>query len=134
MADLTITADDVSVVKSLDESTGPAAEALTAGQYARLDTSSGAWTKGNATSTSEVGARGGIAIKDAATNITVTILHKGLMDIGDALDSLSFGDAVYLSDTDGTLADSAGTVSTVVGHVVSGWGYSTADKLLFVNA
>jgi hypothetical protein len=49
--------------------------------------------------------------------------------VGDALSGIAYGVSVSLSDTDGTLADAAGTVSTVVGKVVPGWAGS-AKKLL----
>lgn len=130
MANLTITADDVRVVRSADEHqhTAPAVEACTAGQYIRWSTA-GKFELGNATAAGEVG-DGFIALKDAAVGETVTGL-KGptLLDVGDALSGLAYGASVYLSDTDGTLADAAGTVSTVVGKVVPGWAGS-AKKLL----
>jgi hypothetical protein len=46
---------------------------------------------------------------------------------------MAFDADVYLSDTDGTLATTAGTTSLVVGTVVPGWAATTADKLLRVD-
>jgi hypothetical protein len=46
---------------------------------------------------------------------------------------MAFDAPVYLSDTDATLADTAGTVSTVIGRVVPGWNATTADKLLLLD-
>ena len=130
MADLTITADNVRVVKRADEHqhTAPAVEAIVAGQYIRWSTA-GKFELGNATAAGEVG-DGFIAERDAAVGEPCTGL-KGptLLDVGDALSGLAYGASVYLSDTDGTLADAAGTVSTVVGKVVPGWAGS-AKKLL----
>ncbi len=131
MTALTIAAADVRVVKRADEHqhTAPAGEAFNAGQYIRWNPSTGKFELGKATTTAEVG-DGHIAEKTAAIGDPVTGL-KGpcLLDVGDALSGLNYGDSVYLSDTDGTLADAAGTVSTVVGKVVPGWAGS-AKKLL----
>lgn len=132
MADLTITAGDVAPVKSFVQFTGPAAETIAAGQYVRFDASTGKLTKGNASSSAEA-ADGGIAINGGAAGTTLTAIHYGIVDVGDALDALDYGATVFLSDTDGVLGDSAGTVSKEVGKVVPGWGHTTADKLLFVD-
>lgn len=131
MATLTITPDNVRVVKGNDMSqfTAPVGEAINAGQYCRWNTSTGKFELGNATSAAEVG-DGFIAQKTVAIGDTLTGL-KGpvVLDVGSALSSLNYGADVFLSDTDGTLADAAGTVSTKVGKVVPGWA-GTAKKLL----
>jgi len=130
MALLTIAVADVRVVKrgDLHQHTAPAGEAIAAGQYIRFSTA-GKFELGNAGSAGEVG-DGFIAEKSAAIGEAVTGL-KGpcVLDVGDALSGIAYGVSVFLSDTDGTLADAAGTVSTVVGKVVSGWAGS-AKKLL----
>lgn len=141
MANLSITAADVAVVISgandgSELFTAPSEEALTAGQFGRLNTSTGFQALGNASTSAEAGAgnpRRGIAINTIAANETTTFVKKGLVNVGSALSGLDYGDSVYLSDTDGTLADSAGTVSTIVGYVVAGYGATTPDKLLYVN-
>jgi tetrahydromethanopterin S-methyltransferase subunit E len=57
------------------------------------------------------------------------------LPVGEALDSLAYGAVVYLSNTDGTLADTAGTVSKKIGVVVPALAtVSTPDKLLLVEA
>ena len=61
------------------------------------------------------------------------MVRQGLVDVGDAMSSMNYGALVYLSDTDGTLADATGTTTKVVGQVASGWGSTTADKLLRVQ-
>lgn len=131
MANLTIAESDVRVVKRGDEHqhTAPAGEAINAGQYIRQDPSTGKFVLGNATSAAEVG-DGYIAEKSVEIGDPVTG-HKMpvVFEVGDALSGLDYGDSVYLSDTDGTLADAAGTVSTVVGKVIAGWAGS-AKKLL----
>jgi hypothetical protein len=130
MANLTIAAADVRVVRRADEHqhTAPAGEAITAGQYIRFSTT-GKFELGNATAAGEVG-DGFIAEKSVAIGETVTGLKNPcVLDVGDALSGIAYGVSVFLSDTDGTLADAAGTVSTVVGKVVPGWAGS-AKKLL----
>lgn len=131
MTAISITTSAVRVVKRADEHqhTAPAGEAFTAGQYVRQDPSTGKIVLGNATSAAEVG-DGFIAENSAAIGDPATC-HKGpvILDVGDALSALNYGASVYLSDTDGTLADVAGTVSTVVGKVIAGWA-GTAKKLL----
>lgn len=141
MANLTITAADVALVTSATNDgtevfTAPSEEALSAGQFARMNTSTGFQALGNATTSGEAGAaipRRGIAINTIAANETTTFVKKGLLNVGSALSGLAYGAAVYLSDTDGTLADAAGTVSTIVGYVVAGFGATTPDKLLYVD-
>lgn len=133
MANLTVTAADVALVvgDSEHQFTGPAAEAISAGQYVRLNTSSGKIALGNGTSAAEVGYTRGIALMSAAANEALTMATAGaIVDLGDALDALAFDAAVYVSDTDGTLADAAGTTSSIVGRVVPGFAATTPDKLL----
>jgi len=134
MATYTVTAADVGAVAQnnfYDAITAPAAEAITAGQYVRLDTN-GKLALGNATTAAEARA-GGIAIATAAAGITLTAVRKGYLDMGDIFTSAAYDADVYLSNTDGTLSTSAGTVSLVVGTVAPAWGSTTADKLLRVD-
>lgn len=137
MTDLTVDAEAVALAKASDvgvvKFTGPAAETLAAGNYCRFDATTGKITKGNGTNAVEA-AFGGIALNGGAVGTTVTIVHQGPVDLGkDALTALSFGALVYLSDTDGGLADAAGTVSKVVGVVIPAWANTSADRLLYVQ-
>jgi len=54
------------------------------------------------------------------------------VDVGEGLVGLNYGALVYVSDTDGTFADAAGTVSVIAGQVIPGFGNTTADKLLWL--
>ena len=63
---------------------------------------------------------------------TVTVVRQGLVDIGDALAGMNYGALVYLSDTDGTLADATGDHEGCRPGGASAWGNTTADKLLRV--
>lgn len=129
MTNLTIAAVDVAAVEIYEKFTGPAAEAITAGQYVRFNTTNGKIEKGNGTTAAEA-RKGGIALQTVAAGITLTAIRKGVLDVGAALAALTYDDDVFLSDTDGTLADVAGTVSLIVGTVVPAWGETTPDKLL----
>ena len=133
MAAITVTAARVRPVLIIEQETKPAAEAITRGQYVRID-NAGKWALGNATTTGEVAlGTGGIALKDVAAGEALTALRKGLVDIGDGFTAMAFGAPVYLSDTDGGLDTAAGTVSTIVGYVDSAWAATSADKLLRVD-
>lgn len=137
MANLSITAANVAAVSTpgglYEAVTGPAAEAISAGQYCRLNVTSGTIELGNGTTAVEARS-GGVAISTAnAANVTITMLRKGYIDVGNALSSLAYDADVYLSNTDGTLSSSAGTVSLVVATVVPSYGATTAEKMLRVN-
>jgi hypothetical protein len=62
---------------------------------------------------------------------------RGCLIDGYVLDALAYDAAVYLSDTDGRLSDTAGTTSVVVGRVVGAFATLlgvAADKLLDVGS
>lgn len=133
MADLVIT--KARLVKGDDEHqlTLPAGVAITAGQYVRPDGVSGKWALGNAALAANIG-DGFVALNSAAAGEPVTAV-KGpcVVDVGEALAALAYGADVFLSNTPGTLADVAGTVSAKVGNVMPAWGATTPDKLLRVS-
>lgn len=127
MAALVITPAQVAVVKSYDESTLPEGETVEVGAYVRMD-ANGRFLNGNATNATELGQRRGLAVEKLAT--AVRVIHNGLLDLGDALDSVAIGALVYVSDTDASLDTAAGTVSLIAGVVVAGVAEVTAEKLL----
>lgn len=132
MANLTVSS--CTPVYVIEQMTGPTGEVIPAGRYARLNTTTGVWEFGNGTTATEVGTTRGITIQAASpAGEAVTVVRKGILDLGEALVGLAFDAPVYIGDTDGTLSDTAGTVSTVVGRVVPGWANTTADKLLYVD-
>lgn len=133
MTDLSFTATEVTPVVVWKQFSGPASEALSAGQYVRLNTSTGKVEKGNATTAAEA-RRGGIALTTAENaGQAVTVMEEGILDVGAALNALAYDQSVYLSDTDAVLADASGTITKKVGKVVPAWGATTADKLLLVD-
>lgn len=135
MTDLAlVTAGRVRVVESIVQLTLPLAESINVGQAVRIDTTAGKFTKANGTTTTENRIYGVLVSKDGA-GATGTAIRKGVVD-GLDLSGLDYDDPVYLSDTDGTFADGAGSVSTVVGRVIPAWAQTlgnSPDKLLFVD-
>jgi hypothetical protein len=141
MANLTITKCRLVVGNADVLYTAPVGEAGTAGQYFRLNTTTAKLEKGNGTTTGELGNVAGLLQNDESlVNVEGSIIlldSNAIVDLGDALDALAFNAAVYVSDTDATLADSAGTVSRVVGRVVAGHANiigGTPDKLLMLRS
>lgn len=135
MADLAlVTADRVRIVESIEQMTLPAAEAITAGMAVRVDPTTGRFTKANGSAAGEARIWG-IADQTVIAGQTLTAIRRGVMDGWD-LDGLDYDDPVYLSNTDGILADTAGTVSTVIGRVIPGTSATLGnayDKLLHIG-
>lgn len=133
MADIAVaTAGKIEVVVSIKQLTLPATEAIVAGAPVRIHTD-GKFTNANGTSAGEARIYG-IATRSVAAGEAVTAVRSGILD-GFTF-SQAYDAAIYLSDTDGRLADAAGTVSTIVGRVVPGWAQTlgtAADKLLSVE-
>ena len=135
MADIAlVTANKIEVVESKIQMTLPAAEAVTAGQAVRLDTSNGKFTLSKATGAAEARIYG-LATRTVVAGEALTAIRKGVMD-GYALSGLDYDAPIYLSDTDGTLADGVGTVTVEVGRVIPGTATTLGtayDKMLFVD-
>lgn len=129
MPDLVITS--VRIVEWVDKFDAPAAEVFAVGEAMRFHTD-GAVTPANGTDAAESNFQGIATIEADRVGKGITTVRNGLLDVGEALVGLAPGAAIYLSDTDGTLATTAGTVSLVVGRVEPGWGGTTADLLLRV--
>lgn len=128
------TANRVEIEESLVQHTAIAAEAITAGEPVRFDTSTGKFTGANATSAAEARVYG-IAGKTVAAGMPVTVVRQGVMDGWD-LSGVNFGAEVYLSDTDGRIDTAEGTINVSLGRVVSANAVTvgtTADKLLYVD-
>jgi hypothetical protein len=108
MTDLVIAAADVRPVRISAEHfhTAPALETFNAGQYIRLDPSTGKFRKGNATSAEEIG--DGYFAGNSAVNIGDPVTgykYPCLFEVGAALAGMNFGARIYLSATDGAFAD-----------------------------
>lgn len=132
MAAITVTALDFMAVDVREQLIAPSAEAITAGQYIRLDTD-GKWALGNGTTAGEIGSTWGLAATSVAAGEGLTGWTDADVNIGDGLTALAFDAPIYIGDVDGTLDTVAGTVSRVVARVIPGWAATTADKLLRVG-
>lgn len=133
MADIALdVAARVSIVESLEQMTLAAAEAITPGSPVRI--SGATFTPGNATSSTEADIYG-IAVGDQVVpaGLAITAVKKGVLD-GFTLAG-NTNSAVYVSNTDGRLADAAGTTSKQVGKVIPGTAalLGATDKLLLVD-
>jgi hypothetical protein len=134
MADIAlVSAGRVRVVQSVIQQTSPATEAIVAGAPVRFHTD-GRFTNANGTAAGEA-VLYGIATRSVAAGEALTAIRVGVLD-GYVLDALAYSAPVYLSDTDGRIADAAGTVSNIVGRVIPGHSQplgTAPDKLLFVD-
>ena len=120
MADITpTTAAVVTVVESLEQATLPAQEAISPGQAVRIDPATGRFTLANATSAAEARIYGvAVGNHSIPAGYPVTAIRRGVL--GGYTISAQYDAPVYLSNTDGALADAAGTVSVVAGRVLPG--------------
>jgi hypothetical protein len=128
-----VTANKVEVVETIDQHTAPAAVAVTAGQAVQLGTA-GKWILAKAT-TAALARRTYIATRTVLAGEALTGIRQGVMD-GFDLSGLAYNAPVYLSDTDGGVADAAGTVATIIGYVLGVWAQplgTAADKVLAIN-
>lgn len=129
-----VTSGKVNVVESIEQMTLPLGETLVVGDAVRIDTTTGKWTGANGSSAGEARIWGVLASVDAAGAVG-TAIRKGVLD-GFNLTSQAYDAAIYISNTDKTLADSAGTTSVVVGRVIPAFATTlgtAADKLLHVD-
>lgn len=129
MTDLVIS--DVRIVSFIDKFDAPSSEVF--GFEAVRYHTDGTVTPANGTTAPEANFQGVATIASDRIGQAITVVRDGLLDVGEALAALAYGDPIYLSDTDGTLGTTAGTVSVIVARVVPGWGGLTSDKLLRVR-
>lgn len=134
MADMTLaTADKINVgTLTVEQITGVAAAAITAGSPVYLDTN-GKFNPSDANAAA-ADACFGIATRTVAAGEALTVVRRGLMDGWSNLPA--YGAPVYVSDTAGALADAAGTASIIVGYVVPVFGTNLGtapDKALLVE-
>jgi predicted RecA/RadA family phage recombinase len=125
MAAITLNSDlsTILMVNAVDKGVTLAAvagEALLMGDVVRFVPSGagmGRVVKADATDAAK-GRAIGIARTAAASGQAVAVILEGTVD-GYVLDDLDYGATVYLSDTTGTPADTAGTTSVKLGYVVA---------------
>lgn len=130
MAQINVNRDQVRLVRTdLEGSTfGPAAQAVDEGRYIRQN-AAGKYAHGG-------GAGGGIAYSRAIrANYTVSVIKRGLLELGDALQAIPVNTDVFANPADGTLHDATGVdfvkVGSVEGHFLE--NRSVPRRLLRVN-
>ena len=124
------------VANGHEQYTFEAEERINVGQVFRINPATGKATLANATVVGEAGPSLYLAIDGARqAGNAVTGISSGIVD-GYNLDAYTYQAQVFVSNTDGTLADAAGTVSTAAGRVIPAPITGTpsgADRLLRVN-
>ena len=132
MSDITITS--CTPVHVIEQFTGPAHEAVSAGNAVYLVAASGKFGLADENGSAPLNEPEGVAIKTALQqNDTITVVKKGYLDIGNGLTALNYGAPVYLSATAGALADADPGNAVLIGEVWPAFGSATADKLLRVD-
>jgi hypothetical protein len=135
MADLAlVTADTLNVVESIEQQTGIAGVAITAGQIVRPHATTGLWALSDANNAADV-ENSYMALRTVAAGVGLTALKRGVVD-GFDLSGLNYGVNAYLSDTAGALADAAGSNSKIAGQVIPAHSQrlgTAPDKLLRVD-
>ena len=133
MAAITVTASEVAPVQSLEQLTLPiaASEApIAAGSVVEINSSGYL-----AVVSDDAAGRFGLTVRNASNEGDgVTVMFKGILYLGSALDALSIGATVYVSGTvDGGLDTAAGANTLAAGVVVPIWDDTTAKKALWLN-
>lgn len=130
-----VTAGKMNVVESIVQMTLTFAEPVAVGQAVRIDTTTGKWTLANGTAAGEARVWG-ILVSIDASGVAGTAIHTGVVD-GFDLSALAYDMPVYMSDTDGGIADDAtSTVDIEIGRVIPATAtvIGTAyDKLLQID-
>lgn len=130
-----VTAAKVEIVESFEQMTAPAEETIVAGAPVRLNTSTGKFSNANAGSAAEARVYG-IATKSVIAGQALTAIRRGVMDGFAFTSGTDFFEDVWLSDTDGRIADAAGTVAVSLGKCIPGTSVTTGttyDKLFLVE-
>lgn len=131
MADLAaVTEADVRAVYVVEQFTLPAGADIVAGQVVGID-ANGKAVLADA-DTGPVMSKG-IALTSAKANMPVTILAKGLVDLGDIFTGAAVNASIFSSGTAGRLADAVVGALPAIGTVHPAWGYTTVDKLMRVE-
>lgn len=132
MADITVTAAQVAVVNPDQAEIYDfiANAAITAGQPV-YQLSTGKVGPADANAAGQQQFRG-IALKSVGAGQAVSVLKKGFVT-GFAISGLNRDVPVYLSDTVGSLADAAGTMTVICGRVFS-LTDTALSKVLYIEA
>lgn len=135
MANIALVADSTGgVMESIQQTTSPCAEDIPPRSPVRFD-ANGKFTLANGTDATEANLYGiSSNVKTVKAGFPVTAIRRGVLDGFDF--TQAYGAAIYLSDTDGRLADDAGTVSVRVGRVIPAHAQTLGnapDKVLSIE-
>jgi hypothetical protein len=135
MADVVLTtAGQLRVEESLEQMTLPAGVAIAAGQSVRQDATTGKWALADASAAGTSDAYG-MAVKSVPAGLPVTAIRRGVIE-GFVLTDQDYGEQIFLSNTEGGIADAVGTTSSVIGEVIAVHSHKLGgvpDKLLRVD-
>lgn len=136
MADITITPADVKLVKSFEQYTAPAGEVIDAGELVYIDPTTGHLLLADASAAGTARAWGMALTNAAVIGQTTTVVRKGIIDVGNGLGGLTYDHDLWVSITAGKVCDTAPVapdIIKVVGQVLPAYGFTTPDKLLFID-
>lgn len=124
MATLTIDPKEVRYV-AIDEAIRPAVagEAIEKGQNVSPNGTSGRMVKG--------GGAGIAFTKAVAAKYELSVMKRGIMEMGAGIQGMAFGASVY-GASDGSLNDAA-TGNVRIGRIIVGWSDNVPRKLLRVE-
>lgn len=130
--ELTVAVADVAAVRVIDQVNGQmtSGASITAGCLVKQNASTGLWDLADA-STAALSDGTGLCIQQQGLALTVAFI--GEVNLGAAMDALDYGDPVYLSDTAGKIASSAGSVTKLIGRVIGAQGGEAMERLLHLN-
>jgi hypothetical protein len=126
--------NNVTPVRVKEQFTGLSGSAISAASpVVYAGPADGKYRPADATGASPLRAWSGVSVRSVnGANLAMTVISQGIVDLGDALDSMDFNDPIYLDEV-GALADAPTASPIIVGRVIPGWGAVTADKLMHVR-
>jgi len=132
MADIVIDKSEVSAAYVVEQFTGTAGQDILPGQVVYPHPGTGFWMLAMATNGNHQFL--GIALSDSKkTGGAITVITKGIVDLGNSLDALGFDNSLYLSDTPGAISDTEGTNAYKLGDVFPGFQDEVPRKLMRVT-
>lgn len=136
MAIISIGTSDVSMVEIVEDFHSIAGSTVTPGQFVRFD-GNGQFIPGSVNDAAAA-EFGGVAYTFGDTGADMSMMRRGVLNVGNALASVAFGSKIFLGSVAGEWRTdpfgTAGTVDIEIGTVVPAWGNGgTADKLLAVD-
>lgn len=140
MADITLVKEDIGILnpdKAILHRLPAASASIVAGDVVRLDTSTGkvTWADGSDAAGSKVL---GVALETPQfAGDVITVVERGQISLGAAIDAATIDAPVYLSDTNTaghmTLTVGESTTATIIGRIFPLFMGGTLKRILDVN-